>query len=306
MNRPIYLKNLTMLKHPEIDPVALSLGPLSIHWYGLMYLIGFVGAWWIASNRAGRDHYALEKDQVDDLIFFGALGVVLGGRFGYVLFYNFDRFLQEPLWLFQVWEGGMSFHGGALGVILATALYGMKKGIPAGRTLDFVAPLVPIGLGAGRLGNFIGQELWGRETDVPWGMLFPNDPEQLVRHPSQLYQAFLEGLLFFIILYWFSSKRRPTWAVGGMFMVCYGCFRFFVEFFREPDSHIGFDLLGWMTRGQLLSIPMIILGVWLLYWAYFISKEDLSKPLRAAEADVSAAQPKQKSGKSKRRKKNKR
>jgi phosphatidylglycerol:prolipoprotein diacylglycerol transferase len=257
-----------MLKYPEIDPVALSIGPLSVHWYGIMYLIGFAGAWWLAVSRAGKRHYPLNREQVDDLIFYGALGVVLGGRAGYVLFYNFDRFLAEPLWLFKVWEGGMSFHGGALGVMLAMSLYARRIKVPAGELLDFVVPLVPIGLGAGRIGNFIGQELWGRPSDVSWAMLFPNDPAQLARHPSQLYQAFLEGLLLFIILYWFSSRQRPTWAVGGLFVACYGAFRFLVEFFRQPDSHIGFDAFGWMTRGQLLSLPMILFGLWLIRWAY--------------------------------------
>lgn len=257
-----------MLTHPNIDPVAVSLGPLKIHWYGLMYLIGFAAAWWLAARRSRRAWAPINREQVDDLIFYGALGVVVGGRAGYVLFYNFDRFLQEPLWLFKLWEGGMSFHGGMLGVILVMVLYARYLGVAIGSLLDFVAPLVPIGLGMGRIGNFIGQELWGRVSDVPWAMIFPSDPSGLPRHPSQLYQAALEGLLLFVIVWVFSSKQRPPWSVGGLFLTGYGCFRFLVEFFRQPDSHIGFDLFGWMTRGQLLSLPMVLVGVALIIFAY--------------------------------------
>ncbi len=257
-----------MLTHPNFDPVAIAIGPLKVHWYGLMYLIGFAAAWWLGRYRSRLAHCPLQRDQVDDLIFYGALGVVLGGRFGYVLFYNFDQFLANPLWLFKVWEGGMAFHGGLLGVIVAMWLYGRRIGVALGDVLDNVAPLVPIGLGMGRLGNFIGQELWGRAADVPWAMVFPKDPSGLARHPSQLYQAALEGLLLFVILFWFAHKPRPRWAVGALFVTCYGCFRFIVEFFRQPDSHIGFDLFGWLTRGQLLSLPMIIGGLLLLWWAY--------------------------------------
>lgn len=257
-----------MLHYPAIDPVAISLGPLKVHWYGLMYLVGFAAAWWIAARRAGTRHYPLARENVDDLIFYGALGVVIGGRCGYVLFYNFDKFLQEPMWLLRVWEGGMSFHGGATGVILMMIWYARRMKVPVGQMLDFVAPLVPIGLGTGRIGNFIGQELWGRAADVPWAMVFPRDPLQLARHPSQLYQAALEGLLLFIVLYWFSSRPRPAWAVGGLFMLGYGAMRFIVEFFREPDAHIGYDALGWMTRGQLLSLPMMAIGAVALIYAY--------------------------------------
>ena len=257
-----------MLNHPNIDPVAISIGPLSIHWYALMYLAGFAAAWFIATRRARIDHYAIEQKHVEDLIFYSALGVVLGGRFGYVLFYNFDRFLAEPLWLLKVWEGGMSFHGGMLGVILAMVFYARRIGVKLGQLLDFVAPLVPIGLGFGRLGNFIGQELYGRPSDVPWAMVFASDPEGLPRHPSQLYQAGLEGILLFLIVFVFSRKPRPPWSVGGLFLIGYGCLRFFAEFFRQPDSHIGFDAFGWMTRGQLLCVPMIIIGIVLMAFAY--------------------------------------
>jgi phosphatidylglycerol:prolipoprotein diacylglycerol transferase len=257
-----------MLPYPEIDPVALAIGPIKVHWYGLTYLGGLAFAWWLATRRAGQPGAVINRAQVDDMIFFSAMGVVLGGRIGYVLFYGGDRLLHDPLWALRVWEGGMSFHGGAAGVIFANWLYARAHSIDYGRLLDFVAPLVPVGLGLGRLGNFIGQELWGRATDVPWGMVFPRDPEQLVRHPSQLYQFALEGVLLFVILYWFSSKPRPKLAVGGLFMLGYGCLRFFVEFFREPDGHIGYDLFGWLTRGQMLCIPMILLGLYLLYNAY--------------------------------------
>ncbi|MEE8059736.1 MAG: prolipoprotein diacylglyceryl transferase [Pseudomonadales bacterium] len=257
-----------MLTHPNFDPVALSLGPITVHWYGLMYLISFAVAWGLAVRRSRFDYTPLQRDQVDDLIFYGALGVVLGGRFGYVLFYNVDKFLLDPLWLFKVWQGGMSFHGGILGVFVAMVLYARHIKVGAGELLDFMVPIVPIGLGMGRIGNFIGQELWGRATDVPWAMVFPADPERLARHPSQLYQAALEGLLLFIIVYGFSAKPRPSWSVGGLFIACYGCFRFVIEFFREPDSHIGFDAFGWMTRGQLLSLPMIVVGVALIVAAY--------------------------------------
>ena len=257
-----------MLNHPNFDPVLIAIGPLNIHWYGVMYLIGFAAAWWLAQRRTRLAHCPLQREHVDDLIFYGALGVVLGGRFGYVLFYNFDQFLAQPLWLFKVWEGGMAFHGGLLGVIVAMWLYARRIGVAFGDLLDNVAPLVPIGLGMGRLGNFIGQELWGRAADLPWAVVFPKDPSGLARHPSQLYQAALEGLLLFVIVYTFARQPRPRWAVGAVFVMSYGCFRFIVEFFRQPDGHIGFDLFGWLTRGQLLSLPMIVGGLLLLVWAY--------------------------------------
>lgn len=260
-----------MLTHPDFDPVALSLGPIAVHWYGLMYLLGFAAAWGLALRRSAAEQSPVRRGQVDDLIFYSAIGVVLGGRFGYVLFYNFDKFLQDPVWLFKVWQGGMSFHGGMLGVFIAMLLYARYLQVSLGRLLDFVVPLVPIGLGCGRIGNFIGQELWGRAADpdkVPWAMVFPADPSGVARHPSQLYQAGLEGLLLFIIVYGFSARPRPVWSVGGLFLFCYGCFRFIVEFYRAPDSHIGFDAFGWLTRGQLLSLPMIVAGVLIMIYAY--------------------------------------
>ncbi len=262
-----------MLAHPNIDPIALSIGPVDVHWYGIMYLCAFASAWLLAWKRAGRPDSPLRPSQVEDLIVYGALGVVLGGRFGYVVFYNFEAWMRDPLWLFRVWEGGMSFHGGLLGVILAIYVYTRRIHTSFFSTLDFVVPLVPLGLAFGRLGNFIGQELWGRATDVSWGMVFPKDPESLVRHPSQLYQAFLEGLVLFAIVFWFSRKPRPRLAVGSVFLIFYGIFRFAIEFFRQPDDHIKTLIFGWMTRGQLLSLPMIVVGVCILVWAYYAQRQ---------------------------------
>lgn len=257
-----------MLPYPEIDPVAISLGPLKVHWYGIMYLLGFLFAWRLALARSQRAWAPINRGQVEDLIVFGALGVILGGRIGYVIFYNLDKWLSDPIWLFKIWEGGMSFHGGLLGVIIALMLYCRKVQKPLLELTDFAAPLVPIGLGLGRIGNFIGQELWGRPTDSFFAMVFPNDPLQLPRHPSQLYQAGLEGVVLFIILFLFTRKPRPVGAASGLFLICYGIFRFLVEFVREPDDHIGFDLFNWVTRGQLLSMPMVVAGAILIAWAY--------------------------------------
>ncbi len=256
-----------MLTYPEIDPVAFSLGPLKVHWYGLMYLLGFLGAWLLALKQTKKAWSPIQRTQVEDLVVYGAFGVILGGRLGYVLFYNFDRWLSDPLWLFRVWEGGMAFHGGLLGVIIAVWLYSRKIRQPFLAVTDFVAPLVPIGLGLGRLGNFIGQELWGRPTEIWLGMRFPRDPEGLSRHPSQLYEAFLEGLVLFAVLFYLARKPRPRGMISGCFLLLYGLFRFLVEFAREPDLHIGFDLFDWMTRGQVLSLPMIALGAGFIVWA---------------------------------------
>ena len=257
-----------MLPYPEIDPVAISLGPVSVHWYGLTYLAGLAFAWWLAVRRTAQAWSPLQRGQVDDLIFYAALGVVLGGRLGYSLFYGGDRLLEDPTWILRVWQGGMSFHGGFLGVVFAMYLFARKQHIAFGALLDFIAPLVPLGLALGRIGNFIGQELWGRAADVPWAMVFPRDPLQLARHPSQLYQFALEGMVLFLLVLWFSSRPRPTLAVSGVFSLGYGCLRFVVEFFREPDAHIGFQALGWMTRGQILCLPMIALGIYLIFIAY--------------------------------------
>ena len=257
-----------MLTYPVIDPVAVALGPVKVHWYGLMYLLGFAAAWWLAMRRSQQPWAPVRRAQVDDLIVYAALGVVIGGRLGSGLFYNFDIWRADPLWIFRIWEGGMAFHGGLLGVLVALWLYARKLHQPFLAVADFIAPMVPIGLGLGRIGNFIGQELWGRPTDLPWAMVFPRDPEQLARHPSQLYQALLEGLVLFALLFWFSRRQRPTGAVGGLFLTLYGLFRFLVEFVREPDRNIGFDLFDWLTRGQLLSLPMILAGLLLIGWAY--------------------------------------
>ncbi len=250
----------------DIDPIALAIGPLKIHWYGLMYLIGFACAWWLGVIRARKPGSGWNENQISDMIFWGAMGVVLGGRAGYVLFYNFDKFLADPLWLFAVWEGGMSFHGGLLGVIIVLYWFGKQHGKTLMEMGDFVAPLIPIGLGAGRVGNFIGGELWGRTTDVSWGVIFPRAGD-LPRHPSQLYEFVLEGVVLFVVLWWFSSKPRPRMAVSGLFLMLYGTFRSFVEFYREPDAHIEFVAFNWLTMGQVLSLPMIILGGFLLFCA---------------------------------------
>jgi phosphatidylglycerol:prolipoprotein diacylglycerol transferase len=256
-----------MLVYPNIDPIAISLGPIDVHWYGLMYLVGFLGAWWVGILRARRPEYGWKREEIGDALFYAALGVILGGRFGYILFYNFGAFLDDPLILLRVWQGGMSFHGGLLGVLLAMWLYGRKTGRSFFQVTDFIAPWVPIGLGAGRIGNFINGELWGRPTDLPWGMVFPfidNQP----RHPSMLYEALLEGLVLFLILWFFSAKLRPQRAVSGMFLLCYGVFRFLVEFVRQPDAHMGYIAFDWMTMGHLLSAPMIFFGILLLVLAY--------------------------------------
>lgn len=248
----------------EIDPIAVALGPLQIHWYGLMYLVAFGSAWLLGSYRARKAASGWNEKQLSDLIFYCAMGVILGGRMGYVLFYHFDYFLQDPLWLFAVWEGGMSFHGGLLGVVAVILWFARREGKTLLQLGDFVAPLVPLGLAAGRIGNFIGGELWGRATDQSWGVIFPRAADQLARHPSQLYEAFLEGAVLFAVVWVYSMKPRKPGSVAGLFLVGYGLARSFVEFFREPDAHlglIGFDLL---SMGQLLSLPMILVGLFLL------------------------------------------
>ena len=272
----------------QIDPIALSLGPLKIHWYGLMYLLAFASAWWLGRQRirAGRLP-GVDMNGLSDLAFYGMLGVVLGGRIGYILFYSFGAFLDNPLMIFKVWEGGMSFHGGLLGVMAAALWWTRKQKLHFFDTMDFVAPLVPAGLGFGRIGNFIGAELWGKYTQAGWGVIFPStDPnvlqlglnatqlqaqyaagalDKFARHPSQLYQAFLEGLVMFCVLWWFSRKPRPRYAVSGMFALLYGVFRFLVEFVRVPDEGIGYLAFGWLTMGQVLSLPLIVLGLF-LFW----------------------------------------
>lgn len=272
-----------MLTYPDIDPVIVSLGPLKVHWYGLMYLIGFAGGWWLGRIRAARPGSSWTPQQVDDMVFYVAIGVVAGGRLGYVLFYGFSDLLADPLSLIRVWEGGMSFHGGLIGVLIAMLLLARKQGRTFFETTDFIAPLVTIGLGAGRLGNFINGELWGGPTDLPWGMrvqctvvselchrlgVMPGGEYSPPVHPNQFYEFLLEGVLLFLILWWFSGKPRPRMAVSGLFLICYGAFRFAIEFVRMPDAHIGYLLWGWVTMGQILSLPMIIFGVLLLFFAY--------------------------------------
>jgi phosphatidylglycerol:prolipoprotein diacylglycerol transferase len=253
---------------PDIDPIAVSIGPLKIHWYGLMYLIGFIGGWLCGSHRAALPNSGWKRTEVGDILFYIALGVILGGRLGYVLFYNFGYYLRHPVEIFYVWTGGMSFHGGLLGVIVAMWWYGRVTRRSFFAVADFIAPLTPIGLGAGRIGNFINQELWGRVSDVPWAMVFARTGGTAPRHPSQLYEFALEGIALFAILWIYSARPRPVGAVSGVFLVCYGAFRFFVEFFRVPDAQLGYLAFGWVTMGQILSLPMILFGIGLLVWSY--------------------------------------
>ncbi len=268
-----------MIAFPSIDPVAISLGPVKLHWYGLMYLLAFASAWWLGKRRARLEWTPVKPEQVDDLIFYGAIGAVLGGRVGSVIFYNFDSFLHNPLYLFRIWEGGMSFHGGFIGVLVAMAIFQRKIGCRYffGLT-DFIAPLVPLGLAAGRFGNFINAELWGAPGNVPWAMKlsceqFP--PDRYVdfagplcfspRHPTQLYEMLLEGLLLFGVLWLLSARSRPVMTISGYFLLLYGLARSAVELIRLPDAHIGYLLnTDWLTRGIVLSVPMIIVGLILL------------------------------------------
>lgn len=256
-----------MLIAPDIDPVAIGMGPVKIHWYGLMYLVGFTGGWALGAQRAKRLGAGWKPLEVSDLLFYFALGVIVGGRFGYVLFYHPGYYATHPLEIFYIWTGGMSFHGGLIGVAVALGLYARHTQRAWLAVTDFVAPLVPIGLGAGRIGNFINQELWGRVTDAPWGMVFRTGGP-LPRHPTQLYEFALEGLALFAILWLYSAKPRPTGAVSGLFLACYGVFRFLVELVRAPDAHIGYLAFGWLTLGQVLSLPMILAGIGLIAWAH--------------------------------------
>jgi phosphatidylglycerol:prolipoprotein diacylglycerol transferase len=256
-----------MLTYPQIDPVLLQIGFVKIHWYGVMYLIGFMLAWWLGTYRARRPQAVIVPEQISDFVSYTALGVILGGRLGYVLFYNFSQYEANPLAIFKIWDGGMSFHGGFIGVLIATWFYARKINTTFFQLTDFIAPLVPLGLAAGRIGNFINGELWGRPTDLPWGMVF-SAVDTLPRHPSQLYQAALEGVVLFIILWLYSHRPRPTMAVSGLFLIGYGTFRFFIEFVREPDKHLGFIAFQWMTMGQLLTLPMLIIGILFMILAY--------------------------------------
>lgn len=262
----------------QIDPIALQLGPVAIHWYGLTYLAAFAASWWLGIRRIRAGRFKVSEQAFGDLMFYGMLGVVLGGRIGYILFYGLEQVLADPLSALRVWEGGMSFHGGLLGVMVAVAWWSRAQGRALFETLDFVAPLVPTGILFVRIGNFIGGELWGRTTDVAWAVIFPNalpfsySAEELLqlhaagaldvhaRHPTQLYEGFLEGLVLFGLLWWFSAKPRARYAVSGLFALGYGCFRFAVEFVRQPDAHLGFLAFDWLTMGMLLSLPLVLVG----------------------------------------------
>lgn len=273
----------SVITYPEIDPVLVSLGPLKVHWYGVMYLIGFIGGWWLGRIRAARPGSGWTPEQVDDMVFHIVIGVVVGGRLGYTLFYGSANFLHDPLSLLRVWEGGMSFHGGLIGVLIAMWLLARKQGRTFFDTTDTIAPLVTVGLGTGRLGNFINAELWGGPTNLPWGMRVPCVDAPLLCerlgvskgtfyspavHPNQLYELLLEGLVLFLILWLFSAKPRPRMAVSGLFLLCYGIFRFGIEFVRMPDAHLGYLAFGWVTMGQVLTLPMILFGVFLMILAY--------------------------------------
>lgn len=259
-----------MLTHPQFDPVALSLGPLKVHWYGLMYLLAFLQFWWLGKRRlAMRPELGMTERGLDDLMFYGVLGVVLGGRLGEVLFYDPGYYFSHPAEIIAVWKGGMSFHGGLLGVLAAVTLWARKHDVAWLSATDYIAPLVPLGLAFGRLGNFINGELWGRAADpgLPWAMVFPQAGDGLARHPSQIYQALGEGLLLFVILWLYARKARPRGAVSGAFLVGYGVFRSLAEYFREPDSGI-FGQSYLVSMGQWLSLPMIAIGLYLLARAY--------------------------------------
>jgi len=260
-----------MLTYPAINPVAFHVGSWPVYWYGLAYLIGLLLAWILLSFRA-RYNRQFTSEAISDLIFFSALGIILGGRLGYMIFYDWRILLSQPLVLFQTWKGGMSFHGALIGAMLSLIWLSFRMKRPFLELTDFIVPVVPLGLALGRIGNFINDELWGRLTTLPWGMVFPNGGP-LPRHPSQLYEAFFEGLVLFLILWFFSRRPKPLGAVSGLFLFAYGLFRFSLEFFREPDIQIGF-FWDRFTEGQLLSLPLILIGMMMLVWAY--KKKELS------------------------------
>jgi phosphatidylglycerol---prolipoprotein diacylglyceryl transferase len=258
-----------VLVHPNFDPIALQIGPIAIRWYGLMYLLGFAAFFFLARRRSRTQPWSGASYQlVDDMLFYGVLGVILGGRLGYVFFYKPLHFLGNPLEIIRVWEGGMSFHGGFLGVLVAAFLVARNHKIRWLQLTDFIAPMIPIGLATGRIGNFINAELYGRVTDVAWGMVFRvPGAGNLPRHPSQLYQFALEGMALLIVLWIFSMKQRPVGAISGLFLIGYGLCRFIVEFYREPDDYLGLLSLG-LTMGQWLSVPMLLAGIWMMVWSY--------------------------------------
>lgn len=251
-----------MLPYPQIDPVAFELGPLSVHWYGLMYLVGFGSAWLLGRWRVKRGLTRVTLVDFEDMLFLAMLGAVVGGRLGYAVFYQPGYYLNHPLEILFLWQGGMSFHGGLLGVVFSLWLFAKRKQYRFLELGDLVAPLVPLGLAAGRLGNFINGELWGRPSDLPWAMVFPTARDEIARHPSQLYQFALEGILLFVIVWWFSSKPRQVGQTSAVFLIGYGCFRFIAEFGREPDAFLGL-LLANLTMGQWLCVPMVAAGAWL-------------------------------------------
>ena len=267
------------MQYPIIDPIIVSLGPVALRWYGLMYLLGFAAVWWLGNLRAKRDPNNWQPQEISDLVFYGAMGAVLGGRVGYVFFYNVDVFLGDPLYLFRMWEGGMSFHGGLLGVVAGVWWFGRKSGRGFVQVADFLAPLCPVGIGLGRMGNFINMELPGRVTESGLGLIYQCDKvlglnpmcigewENVARHPSPLYQAFSEGVLLFVLVWLVSARPKAPGLVAGVFLCGYATFRICTEFFREPDAHIGFIAFDGMTMGQLLSIPMFIAGMLLITWS---------------------------------------
>ena len=251
---------------PNFDPILVSIGPFAVRWYGLMYIFGFASGWLLGRIRVKKTG-TFTVQEFDDILTWGLLGVIVGARLGYVVFYDFAHYLANPLQILDLRQGGMSFHGGMLGVIFLMWYAAARRGKTLFQTMDFMAPLVPPGLFFGRIGNFINGELWGRVTDASVGMVFPHGGP-LPRHPSQLYEAVLEGLVFFVLLWVYSAKPRPRMAVSGMFLAGYGTFRFIVEFFREPDAHLGFVALNFLSMGQMLCIPMLLGGALLLYLAY--------------------------------------
>jgi len=263
----------------QFDPIAFRIFGWGVHWYGITYLVGFLVGWWLSRLLARRHpEWGISAAQVDDLLFYMGLGVILGGRIGYLLFYDWDALLAEPtfkellLHIIAINKGGMSFHGGLIGVLTAVWLFNRKYKLGYFVIMDMMAMIAPVGLGAGRIGNFINGELWGKPSDLPWAMIFPRSHTLVPRHPSPLYEMLLEGVTLFIILWWFARKPRPTMAISGLFALCYGLFRIFVEFFRLPDPQLGYLAFGWVTMGMLLSAPLCVVGIALLWYAYHNKK----------------------------------
>lgn len=258
-----------VLSFPDIDPVALRIGPLAIRWYGIAYLLSFGLAWWLMAYRARHRRPPWSAERISDLVFYTALGAIVGGRLGHVVFYDLGSYLRDPLAILKVWQGGMSFHGGLIGSLVAIGYFARKQAMAFFQVADFLAPVVPVGLCLGRIANFVNGELWGIPTDLPWGVVFP-DPSAgpVPRHPSQLYEAALEGVLLFLALWVYSARARPARAVSGLFLVGYGVLRFLVEFFKVPEPPLGYLAFGWLTMGQVLSLPMLLGGAWLLLAAY--------------------------------------